>query len=379
MPTAEELISSACVRRLAGILRAVAPAPSDWRTVAAVSRELGPLALGERARTVADALLADLPGGYDRLGYDRLAGVVRAALAEPGLTGWMIWPVTEAVATAATASGRPGDFEDGLRLLAALTPRLTGEFALRTFLNADLGRALATVRTWTGDPDPSVRRLATEGTRPRLPWAKQVPGLNREPALTLPILDLLYRDSSENVRRSVANHLNDISRLDPELAVAAAGRWQRDADGTTPALVRHAMRTLVKKGDPAALALVGFRGEHDALSVIGPEVEVREIAVGDELVFSAGIRNTSGEPVVLAVDYVIHYLKANGSQAPKVFKLAKRSLAPGESAELLRRHSFRPISTRVYHPGAHALELQVNGHRFGRADFTLRGTDRAAG
>jgi 3-methyladenine DNA glycosylase AlkC len=344
VPTAEELISAACVRRLAEILTAVAPEESDWRAVTPVSRRLGPLALGERARTVADAMLSDLPGGYEQL-----ARVVRAALAEPALTGWMIWPVTEAVATAATGSPRPGDFEDGLRLLAALTPRLTGEFALRTFLNADLARTLAAVRGWTGDSDPAVRRLATEGTRPKLPWAKQVPGINR------------------------------VSRLDPPLAAATAARWLADPADGTPALVRHALRTLVKQGDPAALELVGFRGDRAALRVTGPEVAASEIAVGDELVFTARIHNTSAEPVVLAVDYVIHYVKANGRQAPKVFKLAKRTLAPGESTELLRRHSFRPISTRVYHPGAHALELQVNGHRFGRAEFSLRSTERAAG
>nr|WP_202451920.1 DNA alkylation repair protein [Streptomyces sp. SID4948] len=368
------MISVACVRRLAGILRAVAPEQSRWRAVTASSEALGPLALGQRARTVADALLADLPGGYQRL-----AAVVRTALEVPDLTGWMIWPVTEAVATAATASDQPGDFEDGLRLLAALTPRLTGEFALRTFLNADPHRTLAAVRGWAGDPDAAVRRLASEGTRPRLPWAKQVPALNGEPGLTLPVLDLLHQDSSEVVRRSVANHLNDISRLDPALAVATARRWQQDPAATTPALIRRALRTLVKQGDPAALALVGFRGERDALRVAGPEVAAREIAVGGELEFSARIANASGEPVVLAVDYVIHYRKADGRLAPKVFKLAKRTLAPGESAEVLRRHSFRPISTRVYHPGGHALELQVNGHRFGRADFTLRAASGAAG
>ncbi|WP_329129576.1 DNA alkylation repair protein [Streptomyces sp. NBC_01476] len=374
MPTAEELISAASIRRLGEILRAVAPQESDWRTVTASSRRLGPLALGERARTVAAAILADLPGGYRPL-----AAVVRSALGEPELTGWMIWPVTEAVATAATASEQPADFADGLALLAALTPRLTGEFALRTFLNADLGRTLGIVREWTGDPDPAVRRLATEGTRPKLPWAKQVPGLNREPGRTVPILDLLHKDADEAVRRSVANHLNDLSRLAPELAVATAERWLKDPDGATRGLVRHAMRTLVKKGDPAALGLVGFRGERDALAVTGPEPAAREITVGDELVFTAAIRNTSAEPVVLAVDYVIHYQKANGSLAPKVFKLAKRTLAPGESVELVRRHSFRPITTRVYHPGPHALELQVNGHRFGRAGFVLHTTDRAAG
>ncbi|MFE4965817.1 DNA alkylation repair protein [Streptomyces sp. NPDC056660] len=366
MPTADELISPDSIRRLAVILQEAAPGTSRWETVADSPALLGPLGLSERARTVGDALLADC--GRD---YEELARAVRRALSRADLTGWMIWPVTEAVAVAATASGTGRHFDDGLDLLARLTPRLTGEFALRTFLNADLDRTLATALTWTDSPDPAVRRLASEGSRPKLPWARQVPALNRDPGVTVPLLDRLYADASQDVRRSVANHLNDLSRLDAGLAAEAAARWLRNPAPTTAALVRHAMRTLVKKGEPAALELVGFHGSGEDLKVVGPLLAETDVPMGGNLVFTARITNVSSRPVSLAVDYVVHHLKANGKPAPKVFKLAKRELAPGESADVTRSHSFRPITTRVYYPGAHAVQLQVNGHRFDMADFQL--------
>ncbi|MFJ6708392.1 MULTISPECIES: DNA alkylation repair protein [unclassified Streptomyces] len=378
MPTADELIGPDVVRRLAAVLQEAAPRASRWQAVADSPALLGPLGLSDRARTVGEALLADC--GRD---HEELARAVRRALARPELTGWMIWPVSEAVAVAATTSGTGRHFDDGLELLARLTPRLTGEFALRTFLIADLDRTLATALAWTGSPDHAVRRLASEGTRPKLPWARQVPALNRDPAVTVPVLDRLYTDASPDVRRSVANHLNDISRLDAALAAGTAARWAREPRATTGALVRHAMRTLVKQGDPAALELVGFHGGAEDLKVVGPLLAETDVPMGGDLVFTARITNVSARPVSLAVDYVVHHLKANGRPAPKVFKLAKRELAPGESADIRRSHSFRPITTRVYYPGAHAVQLQVNGHRFDLADFRLLAADgpapRAAG
>ncbi|MFJ2562711.1 DNA alkylation repair protein [Streptomyces sp. NPDC087568] len=364
MPTADELISPGSIRSLSLILQETSPKTSSWQTVAKSARTLAALSLSERARTVGEALLADT--GHD---YRRLAHTVRAALTRGDLTGWMVWPITEAIATAATTSGTGKNLDDGLTLMAALTPRLTSEFALRTFLNADLERTLATVQTWTASPEEAVRRLASEGTRPKLPWARQVPALNHNPALSIPILDALYPDSSVFVRRSVANHLNDVSRLDAGLASSTAARWARTPEGTTPALIRHAMRTLVKNGDPNALHLVGFHGSRDDLTVVGPLPEETDIPFGGALTFTARITNISQQPVTLSIDYVIHYMKANGKTAPKVFKFAKRALNPGQSTDLTREHSFRPISTRIYYPGAHQVQLQVNGHHFDAVGF----------
>lgn len=367
MPTADELLSAATIRALADVLTEARPGGGSWPQVRAAADRFPALGLSERARLGRDAILSDLPGGYRPL-----AELTRAALHDPRLTGWMIWPLTEAVATAATAPGsKDPDFEDGLALLAALTPRLTSEFALRTFLNADLDRTLRVVTGWTSHPDAAVRRLASEGTRPRLPWAAQVPAIMARPAAAVPVLDRLYTDDSDFVRRSVSNHLNDISRLDAALAVDTARRWAAAPAPTTTGVVRHAMRSLIKAADTGALALVGFDAPPAALAVTGPLLREPRIAEQGEIFFDATIVNTSAREARVAIDYVIHYRKANGRTAPKVFKLSERRLGPGERIDIGRRHSFRDLSTRRHHPGLHAIELQVNGERYGRAEFIL--------
>jgi hypothetical protein len=196
-----------------------------------------------------------------------------------------------------------------------------------------------------------------------------VPALLDRPELTLPILHALYRDDSEYVRRSVANHLNDLSRRHGDLVVATAAGWLAEPDRHTPRLVRHALRSLVKQGHPGALALLGFAPA--TVEVIGPVTEAGEVPFGGELAFSATVINTGSAPATLAIDYVVHHRKADGRQTGKTFKLTTATLAPGERLALQRRHSFRAITTRRYHPGAHAVELQVNGVRSGRADFVL--------
>ncbi|HTK62067.1 MAG TPA: DNA alkylation repair protein [Pseudonocardia sp.] len=369
MPTADELLSPATLTALADVLAEADPGGGSWPRLRAAADRFPALGLSERARLGRDAILGDLPGGYRQL-----ADLTRAALDDPRLTGWMIWPLTEAIATAATtatAGTDGGDFEDGLELLAALTPMLTSEFALRTFLNADLDHTLWVVAGWTSHPDAAVRRLASEGTRPRLPWASQVPAIMARPAATVPVLDRLYTDDSDFVRRSVSNHLNDISRLDAGLALGTARRWAASPAPTTAGVVRHAMRTLIKAADVDALALVGFDTPRGALSVTGPLLRELRIPEEGEIFFDATITNTSDGEARVAIDYVIHYLKANGRTAPKVFKLSERRLGAGERIDIGRRHSFRTRSTRRHHPGPHAVELQVNGERYGRAEFIL--------
>jgi 3-methyladenine DNA glycosylase AlkC len=370
MPTADELLSARTLGALADVLAETNPAIAGWPELRATVTSVSALGLSQRARLARDAILCDLPSGYRQL-----ASVTRAALGSPLLTGWMIWPLTEAIAAAATDTSadaaRASEFEDGLELLVALTSRLTSEFALRTFLNADLERTLRVVGKWSTNSDAAVRRLASEGTRPRLPWASQVPAITACPATTLPILDQLYADDSDVVRRSVANHLNDISRIDPRLALETATRWAASPAPTTPGVIRHAWRTLIKQANTEALALLGFDTPPGALRVCGPLVRDQHIPDGGELFFDATITNTSERDTKVAIDYVIHYQKANGRTAPKVFKLSTRNLSPGEHIAIGRRHSFQTRSTRRHHPGQHAVELQVNRERYGRTEFVL--------
>jgi 3-methyladenine DNA glycosylase AlkC len=368
VPTADELLSADAVLGLIDCLGVAAPGTEPTVLRGAVA-ELSGQALAERARAVRDALLTDLPGGFAPF-----AEVVDRALADRAFTGWMIWPLSEAVAVLAVRAepGSPpgGEFEAGLALLARLTGRLTGEFAIRTFLDADLGRTLAVVRKWTAHPDEHVRRLASEGTRPRLPWARRVRAIMERPDAALGLLDALYRDESDYVRRSVANHLNDVSRIDAALATATARRWLARPDGHTAAVVRHALRSLVKAGDPDALALLGF-APPAGIVLSGFALTGSTVELGGGLGFEFSVANHGAEPARLAIDYVIHHRKANGTLAPKVFKLTTRTLLPGAAATIERTHSFRPISTRRYYPGAHALEIQVNGARLGRHEFLL--------
>jgi 3-methyladenine DNA glycosylase AlkC len=364
VPFADELIGDHTAKALINAIATVVPG-SPLPGLRAAARDLTGRALRERSDLLRDALLADLPGDYAAL-----AQTIRAAQRGPlPFTGWLIWPVTSAVATKAVTDASTEAFDDAMQMMADLTARLTSEFAIRTLLDQDLDRALAIVRTWTTSTDEHVRRLASEGTRPFLPWAKRVPAILARPRETLPVINALYRDESEYVRRSVANHLNDLSRQQPELVVQTATAWLADPDENTPRLVRHALRTLIKQGHPGALALMGFAPA--TLEVAGPVLYTTEILFGGELAFTATVVNTGTEPAVLAIDYVVHHLKATGKQSGKTFKLATATLASGQKLELSRRHSFREITTRRYYPGAHAVELQVNGVRYGRADFTL--------
>lgn len=178
------------------------------------------------------------------------------------------------------------------------------------------------------------------------------------------------RLASEYVRRSVANHLNDLSRNAPDVVVATAQRWRAAPGPETEALVQRALRTLVKSGDPAALALLGFPPTPGAV-VEGLSLDVESVHVGGSVAFTAAIRNSGAEPARLVIDYVVHHRKANGTQTPKVFKITTTTLPPGEQLVITRRHSFKVITTRRYHPGEHAIELQVNGVPSGRATFEL--------
>jgi 3-methyladenine DNA glycosylase AlkC len=364
VPTADELLSAPEIVKLSKCLRGVAP-DVTWRSLKQSIKGSDELGLSERVLVVRDGLLADLPASYSKA-----AKIFRAALKDPSFHGWMVWPVGEAVAERALNSTKDRDFDDGLALLAQLTERFTSEFALRNFLNADLRRTLDAAAGWAHDDSEAVRRLASEGTRPRLPWAKQVPAFRAQPSAAMGILDVLYTDESETVRRSVANHLNDISHADPNLAVRTATRWLDNPNDTTPQLVRHAMRTLIKQAYPGALALMGFSAPKQ-ISIEGPNVERVVVAIGEEIAFAGAVVNEGPHDARLVIDYVVHFQKANGSTAPKVFKLTTRSLAPGERLTINKRHSFKPISTRRHYAGPHAIELQVNGLRSLPVHFDL--------
>ena len=255
--------------------------------------------------------------------------------------------------------------------LEIITQHVSGEFAIRPFIANRPEETLHHMLRWADHPHPGVRRLASEGCRPRLPWGMRLHVLIKDPRQILPILEKLKDDPREEIRRSVANNLNDISKDHPYLVVDLLSSWQDEEDPQRVRLIKHALRTLLKRGHPGALELLGFSSQPQ-ITISGINLEPAEITLGGEVIFSFKITSTGEEEQPLMIDYQVNYLKANGTQAPKVFKLSQKTLQPGQSLTIRRKHTFKPITTRKYYPGVQTFQPQVNGVLFGKADLMLR-------
>ena len=320
------------------------------------------LELMQRGQCIADALRRHLPTAFPEA-----AAILKACLPtrdRPGLSGWALLAVNQYVAAEDSRH-----LEISLDLLKALTPHFTGEFGIRRLIHERQNEALAIIGTWVTDPNHHIRRLASEGTRPRLPWAMRLPRLVSDPAPILPILEALVDDEEDYVRRSVANSLNDIAKDHPDLVADFVERHAKGASKNRLWLLKHASRTLVKKGHGKALANFGYAPLSDVTATL--TLANDRIVFPGELAFEIHLSNTGTEPRTVLLDYAIHHQKKDGSLSPKVFKGKNLILAARESVTIVKRHPLRPITTRVYHPGLHRLEILLNGQSAASADFDL--------
>lgn len=258
---------------------------------------------------------------------------------------------------------------ESLEALRFLTRFSSGELAVREFLRRDLRGTLRVMEGWAADENEHVRRLASEGCRPRLPWSFHLEELIADPAPVGPILDRLRADPSLYVRKSVANHLNDISKDHPAWMLARLRGWDRTHPHTAW-IAKRAARTLIKAGHPGAMRLFGF-GVRPAARVGEFRLTRKRLRLGEALEFSFTLRSNSRRPQQVVVDYRIHYVKRRGARTPKVFKLAEVALAPGATTTLRKRQVLRDFSTRKHHAGRHRVEVQVNGRVLAGADFLL--------
>jgi 3-methyladenine DNA glycosylase AlkC len=261
------------------------------------------------------------------------------------------------------------DFDFSLEALAYFTPFGSSEFAVRPFLRRDLARGLALMLKWASDENEHLRRLASEGCRPRLPWSFNLSELIRDPAPIWPILDALKTDASLYVRKSVANNLNDISKDHAEWMLEKIAGWDLDHEHSAW-IARHAARTLIKAGHPGSFALLGFAREPQ-LALERLELSAPEIALGEALSFSFALKSKKDVVQKLAVDFAVHYVKKAGHTTAKVFKLKELELAPGREIVLKKAHKFCDYSTRKHYPGEHAIEVFVNGRSLACASFML--------
>ncbi|EJZ19817.1 DNA alkylation repair protein [Rhizobium sp. Pop5] len=359
----KNLLHEALVAEMGDHIAANAPSFDRSRFVALATDSLPALELMARSALIRDALFVTLPNDFPEA-----AAILKASLptpSRPGLSSWMLLPVNQFIA----ARG-PDHFDLGLDLLKALTPHFTAEFGIRPFIHRDQDRALAVISGWVGDPDRHVRRLASEGTRPRLPWAMRLPQLVKDPAPILPVLTALMDDPEDYVRRSVANSLNDIAKDHPDLVAGFVAGHIEGASTERRWLLKHASRTLLKKGHAQALANFGF----GAATSLACELRLAnsEVIFGEGLDFEICLTNTGETTQPLMIDYVVHHVKADGSLSPKVFKCKTVTLAPGQSQAIERRHAIRPITTRRYYPGEHRIAILVNGAESASQSFVLR-------
>ena len=353
----KDLFNAKRYRQTAAQLAALHPRFDSVRFLAHTLDGLADRELLARLHRTAEAFHLALP-----LPFTEQLAVLRAHSPQIGHGFVAIWPCAHVTTHGINA---PATALDALKFFTRFG---SAEFAIRPFITRDPVATLALMRHWADDADEHVRRLASEGSRPRLPWGGNLPALIADPSPTLPILTALRADPSLYVRKSVANHLNDITKNHPELVLDFVANWDR-TDARTAWIVRHALRTLIKRGHPRALALMGAGA--------APKVELHfkvgpaRLKLGGTLILSANLVSNHTRKQSLIVDYVVHYARPGGASAEKIFKWKQLTLAPGESVSLSKRQVIRDFSTRRHHPGRHRVELQINGRRLAAGAFSL--------
>jgi len=341
------------------------------RFVSAASRNLDALELKERSDQITEAMIQFLPEDYEHaakillksLGTPLLDGL-DGSINDEGIAGWAVMPMTHYV-------GQRGlmHFDLSMELFKEMTKRSSSEFGIRYFLKREPEKTLATLNKWIKDENHHVRRLISEGTRPRLPWGMRLSQFVEDPIPVIEILEQLKDDESEYVRRSVANNLNDIAKDHPEKVSRIAKRWLVDANKERERLIQHACRTLIKNGDKKTLSTFGYKKpkiSNACLNVLTPKVEL-----GKNLEFTLSVDSIAKHFQPVIIDYIVHHQKANGTTSPKVFKWRKTELQAKGSLDLFKKHSMKKVTTRVYYPGLHTLEVMINGVSVGKKDFQL--------
>ncbi len=364
-PLLKNFINEELVAQIAERICRVHPEFDSVAFVSAVTAELDSLELKARTLLIAKTLREYLPDDYptalgillqildDEGGFEPIENAGLRLMAIPCFIERY-------------GLGHP---KESLDAMPIVTRYSSCEFALRPLIAHEPKLTMARLHQWVKDNDEHVRRLASEGSRPRLPWGAQLRDIIADPSPTLALLEHLKDDPSLYVRRSAANHLNDIGKDHPELLLARMASWMSGASDERIWLISHALRTLVKRGDQRALAILGYGPASVELSNLRLAPAI--LKFGNELEFGFSLRNIGAEAQNLMIDFVAHFLKANGSTAPKVFKLKKMRLPAGETTSISKRVAIRPISTRKYYPGRQRLEIQVNGRVLGGADFEL--------
>ena len=355
-------------RTIAEMIVSVYPAFPKSQFLRTALKNYEPLELMPRGRHIARALRRYLPGDYEEAIEILLASLgpdVPKQAGDGGMAPFLFMPHTMFVQEYGL-----DHFEPSMRAQYELTQRFTAEFSIRPFLERHREATLARLTQWATDPSPDVRRLVSEGTRPRLPWAPRLRAFQADPQPVLALLDLLKDDPDLYVRRSVANNLNDIGKDHPALLAQTAKKWMRNATEERRWLIRHALRSAVKRGEPGALHVLG--AGHEAQVVVRQRsIMPSRVRVGQSVTVAFELRNAQSKLQRVVVDFRIHFVKANGSTTPKVFKLKLIELSPRASVSFKKTVSLKPMTTRKHYPGQHRVDILLNGRAKPLGTFEL--------
>ena len=356
-------INPTVVKKISKVFHGIYPEFNEKR-FHKISLKLADLELKQRVLAITDGLRAELPGNYPE---DKK--LIEKVLSKKTLTGFELWPISEYISQYGT-----DHFDESLELMYQLTQQFTSEFAVRTFLQKDPHRILKKLKSWVKDENVHVRRWISEGTRPLLPWGGNIHSFIKKPE-TLHLLEELKYDRELYVRKSVANHLNDISKHHPELVVSTLKEWVKKSPklhlDKIHWIKKHALRTLIKKGHKNALSLMGVNHDHN-VKLKSLKLNKKEFKLGDVLEFEFELVPASKKSQKLIVDYVIGFMKSNGKISNKVFKLKAFEIEPGEKLIIKKRHAFKKITTMTFYPGQHSLGIQVNGQILKTVSWTFR-------
>lgn len=357
-PALKEIFNRARLEHIAGALSGLDPKFPQDRFLAVAGENLDGLSIMQRLRQIAVTLDTVMVGSFASK-LERLR-----ALAPRINHGFASMILPEFVALYGQ-----DDFDLSMDALKYFTAFGSSEFAIRHFLLRDMTKTLAVMEGWAGDDNEHVRRLASEGSRPRLPWSFQLRPLMLDPSPTAPILETLKADPSLYVRKSVANHLNDITKDNADLAITRVSGWDI-GDARTAWIVRHALRSLIKKGDPRALALIGA-GEKAQIRIDGFSVAPSALMLGERLQIAARLSSLAPAPQKLVIDYAVHYVKKAGGLSRKVFKWKELTLSSKETLDISISQVIRDFTTRKHYPGFHRIDLMVNGETMAESGFEL--------
>ena len=361
----KNLLGIDAAKKIATVLKRTSPEFSSSLFLKNLESELEPLELKARMLLIKDRLHHQLPTDPKASFQILQASLKKTEEDRFGLSGFLVWPLTQFVSDEGQEH-----FDLSMSALHAMTKVFTAEFAIRPFLLRDEKRTLRQLMVWAKDEDVHVRRLASEGSRPLLPWGQKIPAFVQAPEKTWPILELLKNDPEKYVQKSVANHLNDHSKNHGDWLIERLTKWSHEESTAIDWIIRHGTRTLVKKGHVGALRLHGITpAQFDQ-----PKIRLRRksLRLGEALELEVVLKNPyRAKSLPLLVDVEIQFLKSNGAHSAKVFKGKKLELLPDQKMTFDLRLPLRKVTTRVHYPGLHGCTVLLNGKRQDTLWFTL--------